>query len=586
VRKRAFCTLFDAQNDQFTRTGSGQIWGTLKSEAFFAGRALLKARTAVRLGQGTAWTTAADSKTTTPSRSRRLSVDRVRRFSSEMITAAGRSSCCHCFCGRRGAVADVTDLRLAREVGDARQPRTEEAEDGVTLSEFNAWFRQRITLTVHTPYDVLYAKTRSEHYWWFVKDLVLKFSINALYLIGSSRSDFAVGWHVWMHLLLAISVVLIVNLKPYNSQVDQQVELFACLSLALISHIASLYKTNEDWTFAPVLVTSFLAALPLGSVVVLKLQERKKDFAAAHETRLRASNLAMSVQKKAQMAAASKAFTVGEMDDDGKFLAGENVRVDMAMADADIVASIKDKLRKQIDADSAKDFFVHCDVNANGSLELPEFRSAIRNVNITPKQISDFELQRLFAAVDGDGSGDVSVEELTDFVWGDTAISLDWSSPADYLQGVPAFQRLSKSTIDAIAEDLKLETYAQGEVILKKGIVGTKFFVVKKGSVGFSFIDEGVKVEKVRSAPEYFGELSLLPTGDGKVTATVVAETACECLTLAKDRFDKLLSEMHSLDRQSSMAADGASLKEEMLSKIRQARSQYSSELPNSPGGE
>eukprot|EP01045_Picozoa_sp_COSAG04_P056446 COSAG04_NODE_26358_length_295_cov_1.571429_2_plen_39_part_01 len=38
---------------------------------------------------------------------------------------------------------------------------------------------------------------------------------------------------------------------------------------------------------------------------------------------------------------------------------------------------------------------------------------------MTPKMISEGELRELFDAIDEDGSGDMSIRELTIFVWGE-----------------------------------------------------------------------------------------------------------------------------------------------------------------------
>ena len=49
-----------------------------------------------------------------------------------------------------------------------------------------------------------------------------------------------------------------------------------------------------------------------------------------------------------------------------------------------------------------------------------EFTAAVRKGGkMTGAMISDSELRTLFDATDEDGSGDVSIEELTSFVWGE-----------------------------------------------------------------------------------------------------------------------------------------------------------------------
>ena len=49
-----------------------------------------------------------------------------------------------------------------------------------------------------------------------------------------------------------------------------------------------------------------------------------------------------------------------------------------------------------------------------------EFKMAIRKGGrLTQNAISDQQLEKLFGAIDGDGSGDVSIKELATFVWGE-----------------------------------------------------------------------------------------------------------------------------------------------------------------------
>ena len=60
------------------------------------------------------------------------------------------------------------------------------------------------------------------------------------------------------------------------------------------------------------------------------------------------------------------------------------------------------------------------DKDNSGDLDFPEFVAAIRKGGkMTPKMISEGELRELFDAIDEDGSGDMSIRELTIFVWGE-----------------------------------------------------------------------------------------------------------------------------------------------------------------------
>ena len=68
--------------------------------------------------------------------------------------------------------------------------------------------------------------------------------------------------------------------------------------------------------------------------------------------------------------------------------------------------------------DPAK-LFRHFDRDNSGNLDFGEFRSAIRKgAHITVAKMSDADLRKVFYAVDADDGGDVSLDELTEFIWG------------------------------------------------------------------------------------------------------------------------------------------------------------------------
>ena len=67
------------------------------------------------------------------------------------------------------------------------------------------------------------------------------------------------------------------------------------------------------------------------------------------------------------------------------------------------------------------------DRDGSGQLDFTEFKAAIRKGgHMTVAMISDDDLKRMFDSLDKDRSGDVGIEELTGFVWGE-----DPGSPAD-----------------------------------------------------------------------------------------------------------------------------------------------------------
>jgi len=121
--------------------------------------------------------------------------------------------------------------------------------------------------------------------------LWLKCSINALFSFGVAKQDFKVQWQIWLHLLLGITVCLSVNVKPYLSAVDQQVELFALMTLAVVTHVASVVKQGTTWDLSSLVLATALAVLPLASVAILKFQEKHSASKQLEVNRQRAEKM-------------------------------------------------------------------------------------------------------------------------------------------------------------------------------------------------------------------------------------------------------------------------------------------------------
>ena len=90
---------------------------------------------------------------------------------------------------------------------------------------------------------------------------------------------------------------------------------------------------------------------------------------------------------------------------------------------ADPMLPLKKKLRGLSYGSAGQDptkVFSRYDKDNSGELDYEEFVSAIRKGGkMTKNTISDQELRKLFDAIDGDGSGDISIRELAQFVWGE-----------------------------------------------------------------------------------------------------------------------------------------------------------------------
>ena len=94
-----------------------------------------------------------------------------------------------------------------------------------------------------------------------------------LYTFGSAL-DF--GGQVWLHMLIATSVILIVNRRPYVSAVDQEVELFALLALAGVAHISSIFRAGQEWEPKYIALSGVLFLLPLFTFIFRTVYEKRQ----------------------------------------------------------------------------------------------------------------------------------------------------------------------------------------------------------------------------------------------------------------------------------------------------------------------
>ena len=96
-------------------------------------------------------------------------------------------------------------------------------------------------------------------------------------------------------------------------------------------------------------------------------------------------------------------------------------------AKPDPMLPLKKKLRSLSYGTKGQDpwnLFSMYDKNRSGELDFREFVAAIRKGGkMTPQMVSEKELRALFRSVDADGSGDVSIDELILFVWGEDGVA-------------------------------------------------------------------------------------------------------------------------------------------------------------------
>src|SRR5687767_3411841 len=107
----------------------------------------------------------------------------------------------------------------------------------------------------------------------------------------------------------------------------------------------------------------------------------------------------------------------------------------------------------------------------------------------------------------------------------------------------PLFEDLSPEESAAVAREMVLETYNEGDIVITEGERGSSLYVVVSGEV--KVYTRGSRGENLflakLTAGDFFGEVSIL-TGKPR-TATVTAAQKSELLRLDKDKLDQVVTE-------------------------------------------
>ncbi|HLE52408.1 MAG TPA: cyclic nucleotide-binding domain-containing protein, partial [Anaerolineales bacterium] len=116
------------------------------------------------------------------------------------------------------------------------------------------------------------------------------------------------------------------------------------------------------------------------------------------------------------------------------------------------------------------------------------------------------------------------------------------------LKRVQLFHDSSAEELDRLADSLSAERYAVGELILRQGDSGDKFYIIERGNASIwqsSPDGEEKQVDKLGPG-QYFGELALI--SNAPRNATVRAVTPLALLSLHQEEFDQLVRQYVALD--------------------------------------
>jgi putative peptide zinc metalloprotease protein len=115
------------------------------------------------------------------------------------------------------------------------------------------------------------------------------------------------------------------------------------------------------------------------------------------------------------------------------------------------------------------------------------------------------------------------------------------------LRRMPLFATMDEEEIGLLVSRLRSEHYAPGQVIIRQGDKGDKFYIIEQGSVEVMKRDERGVTEIVAhlGRGDYFGELALLR--DAPRNATCRATVPTEVLSLSREDFGQLVKSRFAL---------------------------------------
>ncbi|KPL20187.1 MAG: hypothetical protein AMJ93_12565 [Anaerolineae bacterium SM23_84] len=115
------------------------------------------------------------------------------------------------------------------------------------------------------------------------------------------------------------------------------------------------------------------------------------------------------------------------------------------------------------------------------------------------------------------------------------------------LRRMPLFATMDEEEINLLLSPLKAEHYSPGQVIIRQGDKGDKFYIIAQGHLEVTQRDERGVSEVVNQLDrgDYFGELALLR--DAPRNATCRATVPTKVLSLMRDDFDRLVKARFAL---------------------------------------
>lgn len=105
------------------------------------------------------------------------------------------------------------------------------------------------------------------------------------------------------------------------------------------------------------------------------------------------------------------------------------------------------------------------------------------------------------------------------------------------LSSFPFFKNIDNKHLDKVVSYFKLHHFKKGDIVIRKGDPGGRFFIIVSGSVNV-LNDAGLVISQLDTG-EVFGEMSLIC--NDKITATIQVKEPGEILSIDQPAFHKIL---------------------------------------------
>ncbi|CAN0088614.1 unnamed protein product, partial [Heterosigma akashiwo] len=113
------------------------------------------------------------------------------------------------------------------------------------------------------------------------------------------------------------------------------------------------------------------------------------------------------------------------------------------------------------------------------------------------------------------------------------------------LRKVPALRPLNQLQLQKLCAKFQESRYRDGDVIIRQGSPGEKFYIIKSGRAVASKVEtEGAPPVEIRRMDKYdcFGERALLSNEPRSATMTALGDTVC--LWLSRDTFAGVVGDL------------------------------------------